>query len=182
MKVIIIRHGQTDANFQKILQGSGVDWDLNATGVSQAQNAAIELKNYNIGEIFSSKMKRAKQTAQTIATSLGVKNTPINNLQEVCFGDAEGMPSDEVKEKYKDIYDIINDDNNPQSMTTSIPNGETRLQSLSRSLEALEVVKKTSKHQIVGVVTHGAIMYNLYDKFFGIKRRFENCEFFEIEL
>ena len=37
-------------------------------------------------------------------------------------------------------------------------------------------------NSVIGIVTHGGIMFNLYEHFFDKQRVFANCEFFEIEL
>lgn len=182
MKLLIIRHGQTEANLLQIVQGNKFDLSLNENGIKQAQLLGISLESYNIPIFYHSVMKRAAQTAQIAAEHLNAKTIQIQGLQEVCFGDAEGRQSKEALEKYKDIFAIIDNPKHPQQDDVCVPNGETVRQSTQRAIDALQLIKQTATTQIAGVVTHGAVMRNLYKHFFKQEHRFDNCEFFEIEI
>lgn len=182
MKLIIIRHGQTDANLQEIVQGGGVNLLLNDTGVAQANLVADKLKDYNFCVIYHSKLNRAVHTAKIISQKCKASLVAIDGLEEVSFGDAEGMKGCDAKEKYKDIFDIIHNHEHPQSKNVCVPNGETVAQSTARALKALNYIKENAKDEIVAVVTHGALMYNIYNHFFNQEKRFENCNFFELEI
>lgn len=48
----VFRHGETDLNKQKRWQGAGEDYDLNATGVAQAELAVKKLKEKKLEVIF----------------------------------------------------------------------------------------------------------------------------------
>ena len=180
MKMIIIRHGQTDANLEGIVQGIGIDMSLNSVGTLQAETLGFNLKQYNITEIYSSTMKRANETSEILSKYSGAKIFLWPGLEEVHFGDAEGMKSDDARQKYKDIFEKVDDDVTPD-FDISIPNGESVNQNLERVIKALKAIKLVSTQPVVAVVTHGAVMYNLYRKFYKIKKRFDNCEFFELE-
>lgn len=182
MKLVIIRHGQTDGNVQNMVQGAGVDLPLNEVGQAQAAEAAEKLSLYRLPIIYCSQMKRAKQTAEIIAEKLGVSVEAVDGMEEVHFGEAEGMLSEDAHKKYADIFEVINNENDPKRFDVSIPGGETMNQCIARGVEALEKISQTSPYETAAVVTHGALMYNLYYHFFGEPRRFHNCEFFEIEI
>ena len=107
MKLYIFRHGQTDGNVRNIVQGAGVDIELNETGRRQAERLAAELKGEGLDVIYASPMKRADETARIVAAAAGVPVIPMPGLEEVHFGEAEGMLSDEAKDKYKDVFSII---------------------------------------------------------------------------
>ena len=57
MKLYIFRHGQTDGNVRNIVQGAGVDIELNETGRRQAERLAAELKGEGLDVIYASPMK-----------------------------------------------------------------------------------------------------------------------------
>ena len=61
MELFLVRHGETDANADGIVQG-WLDTDLNERGKSQAKEAAKEF-NEDIDAIYSSDLRRAAQTA-----------------------------------------------------------------------------------------------------------------------
>lgn len=182
MKLIIIRHGQTNGNIENMVQGAGVDLPLNETGKAQAAELAEKLKPFHLPIIYCSCMQRAQQTAKIIAEQLGCVTKTVDGLEEVHFGEAEGMLSEDAHRKYADIFEIINDESNMRRFDVAIPNGETIRQCIDRGVEALQHIVKTCPYDIAAVVTHGALMYNLYYHFFGIPKRFHNCEFFEVEL
>ena len=98
MKLYIFRHGQTDGNVRNIVQGAGVDIELNETGRRQAERLAAELKGEGLDVIYASPMKRADETARIVAAAAGVPVIPMPGLEEVHFGEAEGMLSDEAKD------------------------------------------------------------------------------------
>ncbi|MDB5085743.1 MAG: yhfR, partial [Bacilli bacterium] len=69
--VCLVRHGETDWNAEGRLQGRQ-DTELNENGRKQAKLAGIHLKNEQWDAIVTSPLKRAKETAQIIATELGI--------------------------------------------------------------------------------------------------------------
>lgn len=83
-----MRHGQTNWNINKILQGQ-TNIDLNETGINQAKAKIEEIKNLDINLIFCSPLNRAAQTAKIVSN----RKIPIiynDSLTERCFGDFEG--------------------------------------------------------------------------------------------
>jgi len=85
-----IRHGQTDWNAEKRMQGHK-DIPLNVTGAEQASYAAnTVLQGLSITRICHSPLLRAKQTAEIIGASLNIPLLEIENLKEVGFGIMEG--------------------------------------------------------------------------------------------
>ena len=93
MKLLIIRHGQTDGNVKGLVQGAGLDLPLNETGRAQAAAAAEKLLSLHLPVIYSSTMLRARQTAEIIAAGVGCPTVAVEGLEEVHFGEAEGMLS-----------------------------------------------------------------------------------------
>jgi broad specificity phosphatase PhoE len=103
MEIILIRHGETAWNAEEIFRGR-VDVELNETGIRQAQLLAGHLADVPIEAVLSSPMKRALKTAETVAGyhSLEVKIAP--GLIDLDFGEWQGLPHLEVKNKYKELY------------------------------------------------------------------------------
>lgn len=184
MKLYIFRHGQTNGNVNNIVQGAGVDIELNETGRAQAKALSAKLKDEHLDVIYASPMKRADETARIVANEkIPVISMP--GLEEVHFGKAEGMYSEEAKQKYADVFSVIHDTSNPQWMDVHVPGGESVRTSLERGKKTLERIIAESKehgHQKIGVATHGALMFNLYQDMFGQEHKFDNCEYFTVEL
>lgn len=88
----LIRHGQTDWNVQKRIQGQ-LDIPLNTIGEKEARELAEKLRDIKFDLAFSSDLLRAKRTAEIIALEhqLAVQTTKL--LRERHFGTLEGQPS-----------------------------------------------------------------------------------------
>jgi len=84
-----IRHGQTDWNVERRLQGS-IDIPLNDTGISQAHSAKEILRGLPITHIYSSTLQRARGTADIVNEGLNLPVMGMDMLQEVNFGVLEG--------------------------------------------------------------------------------------------
>jgi uncharacterized phosphatase len=87
----LVRHGQTDWNAQRRLQGS-TDIPLNDVGRGQARDAVAVLSGYEWDAIVSSPLSRAAETADLIAAGLGLQVARrVSDLAERSFGPAEGL-------------------------------------------------------------------------------------------
>lgn len=88
MKLYITRHGQTDYNKHRMMQGRS-DIPLNETGIAQAMHRREQLGDIRFDAVYSSPLKRAVKTAEIVG---GVTEDQIikdERLIEVCFGKYE---------------------------------------------------------------------------------------------
>ncbi|WP_448003480.1 histidine phosphatase family protein [Agromyces bauzanensis] len=96
MLLALIRHGQTDWNLALLMQGR-TDIPLNDAGREQALVAASALATEPWDAVVSSPLVRARETAEIIATSIGVPlGGAYDELVEQDFGVAEGTPVAEL--------------------------------------------------------------------------------------
>ena len=98
MKIYYVRHGQTDLNLAKKMQGGGTEKELNETGVSQAYNTKKELENVKYDLVICSPMKRAKQTAEIINEGRDIPIITDERIRERKLGDYEGRDVTEEME------------------------------------------------------------------------------------
>lgn len=94
--LVLLRHGQSEYNKKNIFTG-WIDVELSPQGRVEAQEARSRLKDYNFELVFTSALKRAKDTALIV---LGEKKTPIISdpaLNERRYGELEGKNKDEVR-------------------------------------------------------------------------------------
>ncbi len=103
IKIILARHGETEWNVEEIFRGK-IDIELNETGIKQAELLAEYLRVVKIEAIYSSPLKRALKTAEVIASrhKLDVQIAP--GLFDLDFGEWQGLPSQEVRKKYRELY------------------------------------------------------------------------------
>lgn len=97
-KLILVRHGQTEMNAQKLYFGK-LNPPLNDLGISQAYEAKDKLLNINYDIIYSSPLERAKQTAE-ICNYLDKEIIYDSRLEEINFGIFEGLTFKEISEQY----------------------------------------------------------------------------------
>ena len=179
MLFYIFRHGETDGNVKNIVQGAGVDMPLNEHGKEQAAALRDIFADLDFSTIYSSRMTRARQTAEIVAS--GKRVEVVAGLEEIHFGDAEGMLSEDAHEKYADIFKVIRDIKHPEFRYAHIPNAESVQDSLDRAYKALDYIKSIEKGSRAVVASHGGLMYNLYLDRFGLRHPFANCEYFVME-
>lgn len=138
-----LRHGETDWNAQGLSQGR-TDIALNKVGLAQAERAARTLAGLGLGirTIRASPLVRARVTAEHAARALGLPLEIDEDLQEVQFGDQEGLPMG-------DWYD-------DWIAGTYTPAGaETFAGLLARAVAAVN--RATARPGPVLVVAHGAL-------------------------
>lgn len=93
--VYLIRHGETDWNVQRRLQGHR-DVPLNALGLRQAEKVAQRLAKERLDAIYSSDLQRAHLTARHIARYHRLEVTVHPGLRERNYGPFEGKRWDEI--------------------------------------------------------------------------------------
>ena len=150
--ICIIRHGQTDRNKAKIIQGRG-NFDLNEEGFRQARLTALYLKQQNehFDVIISSPLNRAIDTAKTIKEVLNIDSDIIidPNFIEREFGKADGCNIE------PNIYDrIIHDDIEGMEKSYEI---QTRLinavKEVAKEYEGKRILITSHSHAIKGLLT-----------------------------
>ena len=144
MEIALVRHGQTDWNAERRLQGA-TDIPLNDVGRGQARDAVAVLAPYEWDAVVSSPLSRAAETADLIAEGLGLTVARrVPELAERSFGPAEGMQA------------------GPELEALRIPGGfrgaESEDEAATRGLGALEALAKEFRGQRLLVVTHGTLL------------------------
>ena len=101
---VLLRHGETPLTPQKRFSGSGgTDPSLSDVGRDQAERVAESLaRRGTIEAIIASPLARTRQTAEVVATRLGLDVTVDDGLRETDFGAWEGLTFGEVRERYPD--------------------------------------------------------------------------------
>ena len=150
-EIILARHGETEWNVGEIFRGR-IDVELNETGVKQAQLLAEYLRYVKIEVVYSSPLKRALKTAETIADchQLEVEITP--GLIDLDFGKWQGLSIQEVKDKYPELYEewISRPDK------VKIPAGESLKDIRARAIDVIDEVSVKHRETVV-LVSHRVV-------------------------
>ena len=102
-RVCLIRHGETDWNAMRRLQGH-TDIPLNARGHAQAHATALALRGKHFDALYCSDLLRATQTAEYLALELGVEPIHDFRLRERHFGAIQGLSWEEAAERYPELH------------------------------------------------------------------------------
>lgn len=155
MKLYFIRHGETDWNIVKRLQGA-TDIPLNENGEALAKLTAEGLKEIPFDVIFTSPLKRAYRTAEILKGDREIPLIKEERIREICFGDYEGLVSK------SEGYSIPDPDFKFFFTKTNCyktpPNGESIESLLKRTGEFLEELKHREdlKEKTILISSHGA--------------------------
>ena len=149
MKLILVRHGETLWNRNGLYQGQN-QIGLTSTGFWQAQQVARNLSDLKPQTIYSSPLRRAIQTAQSIAQKESSNIVSINGLMELDLGKIQGLTSKEIQTNYPHIYDSWRKD--PSSI--EMPGGESLETLQNRSWESIQTIKDSHSVKIAICVTH----------------------------
>ena len=146
----LVRHGQTDWNLQGRYHGQS-DVPLNDNGRAQAQLLAQQLMGQSFAAIYSSDLKRARETAEIIARAIHLPVTLEPRLREIDQGEWEGQLVDDIKARYamlwqERILDPIN---------VRPPNGETVGEVATRVCTALDDIARLYSVSKVLISSHG---------------------------
>jgi 2,3-bisphosphoglycerate-dependent phosphoglycerate mutase len=146
----LIRHGQTKWNLEGRYQGQS-DVPLNENGLAQARSLVQQLDGQSFDAIFSSDLKRARQTAEYIARHLGLTVQIEPRLREINQGQWEGVLVEDIKARYAEIWSQRTED--PANVRP--PDGETVREVATRVYAALDDISRLFPMGRVLIVSHG---------------------------
>lgn len=170
LKIYLIRHGETDFNKTDKEWGQDNDIPLNDWGELQSKKLAERLKDIKFDKLFSSDLKRAKQTAEELSKSLNVNVIFDKRLREYNPGEVDPA-SEEWTEKYKKMLE------SGMSKYDIRPFGGENIWDLIKRTESF--LKDIEKEEgTIAVVSHSGVnaaIINLSqgrnkDEFLGIKQ------------
>ncbi|NCB77900.1 MAG: alpha-ribazole phosphatase [Negativicutes bacterium] len=151
MRIWFVRHGETEWNRTKRYQGHS-DIPLNETGRRQAQETAALLANEPLMAVYASDLKRAVETAETIAQPHGVRVQQKPELRELHFGLWEGLRYEQIMEKWADELSLMYE--HPEKGCA--PEGEGFCELAKRAWPALQAIREAhQEEEAIAVVAHG---------------------------
>ena len=154
MKVHLIRHGETDYNQQRRIQGHSPSV-LSESGIAQAKAISNELSVDKPALIISSQMIRAVQTTKIIAENHNLEYITMPVLNSRDFGDISGFSYSELKEKHPEMFEKLK--SNRDGFTP--PNGESTEQIEARVRDFIgKLVGFKDKYKSIIIVTHREII------------------------
>jgi broad specificity phosphatase PhoE len=182
----LVRHGENLANLTKEFSYKLVDYSLTPKGALQAQQTAEYFKNIHIDEIYSSPLKRARETADIIARPHHLPVIVREEFREVNVGNLEEQPPN--AENWV-LHNRIIDDWYKGDMTATFPGGENLSMLIQRVRAGLLTITHNKMHKQIIVAGHGGIFTATVraicpnaDMATVLQSTIHNCSITEIEL
>jgi len=155
IKLILIRHGESDGNAQRKFSGFQ-DVNLTEKGIWQAKRLARRLEGVQVDAFYCSDLKRARHTAEIIFGDRGEDIVVSPNLREINFGIWEGMTFEEIK--LREGAKFTSWMENPDEKTI-IPQGESltilKERVMTEVNRILQEHKNEEKDKTIAIVCHG---------------------------
>jgi broad specificity phosphatase PhoE len=134
LKLILVRHGETYWNHERLVQGGDSDIELNDTGLEQARKLAAFLENEPVAAVLSSPLRRAVVTAEVIANHHQLPVEIDQGLRELKVGELEGMSVSDLSTTFSQFLMQWWQD----GCTMKLPNGESLVELQQRAWRAVD--------------------------------------------
>lgn len=150
MRLILIRHGQTQSNVEHALDTAYPGAPLNETGLAQADALVAKLAGEPIEALYASTLIRAQQTAAPLARARGLDVVIDEGIREISAG-VEEMSTDWT------IYIDMLNSWSPSNLDAGLEGGETAREFMTRFTNAVAAMEQAGDEH-VAVVSHGAAL------------------------
>jgi broad specificity phosphatase PhoE len=150
-KVYLVRHGQTDFNLKNIVQGSGVDTDLNDLGRRQASSFFEHYRHVPFDKIYTSALKRSQQSVQHFI-DLGIPHDALVGLNEISWGTKEGHRVTPQEDEY---YHFMLQQWQLGKTNLRIEGGESPDDVVNRMKPAMDYIMRHQDEKNILICMHG---------------------------
>lgn len=156
-RVYLVRHGETEYNRKRMMQGRRINASLNETGREQAAALGERFADVRLDAVYASSLRRAIQTASAIV-AMQSESPAVRcrtAFDEMCWGRYEGMPScRELSAMLDETFTQWAAGN----YAHRVPGGETILEVQKRSVEGFRDVVRRHQGETIAVVAHGRLL------------------------
>jgi probable phosphoglycerate mutase len=155
----IIRHGETDWNVEKRIQGQ-TDIPLNENGRAQAMAMAFNAAHYNFTAVYSSDLARARVTAEAVAAGRSLEVVAMPRLRERNYGIFQEITALEAEKRYPEGYAYYKD----RDLDYDFENGESLNNFAIRVMDAFNWLARHHNGHVIAVVCHAGLLDVIYRK------------------
>jgi len=151
VRVLLVRHGETIWNQENRWQGQA-DTPLSQTGYDQAWQLARRFRHEErvIQSIYTSDLRRARDTADILGQALGVMPIETTAWREMDIGTWSGMTTAEVASRHAEEWARLR-----QGEDLPRGGGETFAQFQGRLVQSSQRFARDHRGEEIIVVTHG---------------------------
>ncbi len=163
IKFILVRHGETEWNKVRRIQGSSSDTPLSEKGKRQAEGAGLRLKDEKITAVYSSPLQRALYTARAIARHHHLEVTALPSLKEISAGTLEGALAADLKMRFDEFLCR----NDHQGLVT-LPEGESLGDVQKRVWDTIKTISSKHPGGTVVIVSHYFVIMSIICQVLGL--------------
>ena len=149
IEVMLIRHMETEWNEQLRYIGR-TDLSLSELGRENGRKLGEYLNDLEFSKLYSSSLKRTKETAAIIAVGRDMEVESLKRLNEVDFGAWEGLTHPEILNDFEDVMNSWREDPSKEQ----IPDGEDWTEFENRVKNEFERILASTKEGRLAIVTH----------------------------
>lgn len=153
-EIYLIRHGETEFNKLGIVQGSGVDSELNETGRIQSLAFFKKYSHIPFQKIYTSALIRTHQTVEHFL-KLGIEQVILPELNEISWGEKEGRLPNSIDNAY---YAVLLENWQKGHTHLAATGGESPEIVADRQKIALNVILANSDENLILIAMHGRAM------------------------
>jgi broad specificity phosphatase PhoE len=152
-EIILTRHGHVDWIAPERFRGRA-DLSLTDLGVRQAQATGRRIAAiWRVAAVYTSPMRRCVRTGQIIAEPFGLDVEPTDGLNDIDYGEWQGMMPDEARESWPDEIELWY----RRPDLARIPDGESLQEVLARAARSLRAIIDRHPGDTVVLVGHDSV-------------------------
>jgi len=148
-RVFLCRHGETSARARGLCHGR-LDAGLSPLGRRQAVLLAEKLAAEELGAVYTSPLRRARETAAVVAAPHALAPAQLDGLSEIDLGELEGLTYEEAERRFPEIYRRWMQ----EPLRVRFPGGEDYEGLRRRAVDALDEIRRRHPGETVAVVSH----------------------------
>jgi broad specificity phosphatase PhoE len=152
LRLVLVRHGETTANAEGILDTLLPGHPLSEEGHRQAAELAQRLAGEPVVAVYASRALRAQQTARPVAARHGLAAQVLGGVHEAFIGDLEGCRAPDAHRTLHELYRTWH----YGDLEAARPGGESGKQVLSRYLADVAAIRSAHRDGTAVLVSHGA--------------------------
>jgi broad specificity phosphatase PhoE len=152
LRLVLVRHGETTANAEGILDTRLPGHPLSEEGHRQAAELARRLAGEPVVAVYASRALRAQQTARPVAARHGLAAQVLGGVHEAFIGDLEGCRAPDAHRTLHELYRTWH----YGDLEAARPGGESGKQVLSRYLPDVAAIRAAHRDGTAVLVSHGA--------------------------
>lgn len=153
-RLILARHGQTDANVRRALDSRPPGPPLTDQGRRQALELAESLAREPVVGVYASTAVRAQETAEPIAAAHDLRVEVVEGAQEIDMGDLEGRTDREAMRVFVDVFGKWS----AGTLDVGMPGGESGRDVVDRYGAVVESLRRRHPDGTAVLVSHGGVI------------------------